>query len=80
MQKNIFSAMRVKKKRTIDPNAPPRPTLLGHEKELKSYRETFSAINQHHNQQSQTISYMQRKINRLQAQVDALTSIIRRIK
>lgn len=69
-----------KKKRTVDPNSPPRPTLLGHEKELKSYRETFSVLNQHHNQQLQTINYMQRKINRMQAQIDALTSIVNRIK
>lgn len=69
-----------KKKREIDPNAPPRPTLLGHEKEMKGWREQFSIMNKHHVSQAQTIDYMRRKINRLQGQVDALTSIVNRIK
>ena len=72
--------MRAKKKRAIDPNAPPRPTLLGHEKEIKDWRERFSAINQHNLEQAQTIDLLKRKVNRLQAQVDALTSIVNRIK
>lgn len=72
--------MRARKKRTVDPNAVPRPTLLGHEKEMKIWREQFSHLTQNNIQQSQTISYMQRKINRLQSQIDALTSIVRRIK
>ena len=72
--------MRAKKKRVLDPNAPPRPTLLGHEKEMKGWREQFSVINQHSLEQSQTIDSLKRKVNRLQAQVDALTSIVNRIK
>ena len=30
-----FDMYKRKKKRAVDPNAPPRPTLLGHEKVLK---------------------------------------------
>lgn len=80
MTKNIFSAMRAKKKREIDPNTPPRPTLLGHEKEMKGWREQFSLMNKQNMSQAQTIDYMRRKINRLQGQVDALTSIVNRLK
>jgi len=80
MNKNIFSVMRAKKKRVVDPNAPPRPTLLGHEKEMKGWREQFSIINQHSLEQAHTIDSLRRKVNRLQAQVDALTSIVNRIK
>ncbi len=69
-----------KKKKLIDPNAPPRPTLLGHEKEMKGWREQFTAFNQQNFEQAQTIAFLKRKINRLEAQVDALTSIINRIK
>ena len=32
---NIFKAMKVKKKRAVDPDAPPRPTLLGHDKQIR---------------------------------------------
>ncbi len=80
MAQNIFSAMRAKKKRILDPNAPPRPTLLGHEKEMKGWREQFSIINQHNLEQAHTIDSLRRKVNRLQAQIDALTSIVNRIK
>jgi chromosome segregation ATPase len=72
--------MRAKKKRETDPNAPPRPSLLGHEKEMKGWREQFSFLNQHNLEQAQTIALLKRKINRLESQVDALTSIIKRIK
>ena len=33
-----------KKKREVDPNAPPRPTLLGHEKEMKTWRDQFGKL------------------------------------
>lgn len=32
---NIFKAMKAKKKRAVDPDAPPRPTLLGHDKQIR---------------------------------------------
>jgi hypothetical protein len=35
-----------KKKREVDPDAPPRPTLLGHEKEMKTWREQFEKLAQ----------------------------------
>lgn len=31
----IFKAMKAKKKRAVDPDAPPRPTLLGHDKQIR---------------------------------------------
>jgi len=31
----LFKAMQPKKKRPVDPNSPPRPNLLNHEKRLK---------------------------------------------
>lgn len=76
----MISMYTKKKKREVDPNAPPRPTLLGHEKEMKGWREQFSLMNKQNISQSQTIDYMRRKINRLQGQVDALTSIVNRLK
>jgi len=47
---DLKSMYRVKKKRPIDPNAPPRPNLLSHEKVLKDTRVTIEQI-QHENQQ-----------------------------
>lgn len=80
MAKNIFSVMRAKKKRPIDPNAPPRPTLLGHEKEMKTWREQFKDLSKNNVDQTNQIILLKRKISRMQGQIDALTSIINRNK
>ena len=80
MNKNIFSAMRAKKPRSTDPNAPPRPTLLGHEKEMKTWREQFGTLAQTNTEQAVQLHFMKRKINRLQSQIDALESIVKRIR
>jgi predicted RNase H-like nuclease (RuvC/YqgF family) len=68
-----------KKKREVDPDAPPRPTLLGHEKEMKTWREQFEKLAHTNTEQAITIAAMERKLNRLQSQVDAMTSFINRI-
>jgi len=67
-----------KKKREVDPNAPPRPTLLGHEKEMKTWREQFEKLAHTNTEQAITIATLERKINRLQSQVDAITSVVNR--
>lgn len=70
-----------KKKREVDPNAPPRPTLLGHEKEMKTWREQFGKLARVNTEQAITIATLQRKVNRLESQLNALTSVVgRRIK
>ena len=67
-----------KKKREVDPDAPPRPTLLGHEKEMKTWREQFEKLAHTNTEQAITIATLERKINRLQSQVDAITSVVNR--
>jgi len=74
------SMYKIKKKRTVDPNAPPRPTLLGHEKEMKDYREQFNSLGKITQDQTNTILYLRRKINRMQAQIDAIESVVKRMK
>lgn len=67
-----------KKKREVDPNAPPRPSLLGHEKEMKTWREQFGSLANQNTQQAITIATLQRKVNRLESQIDAVTSFVKR--
>ncbi len=76
MSMSMYSAK--KKKREVDPNAPPRPTLLGHEKEMKTWREQFGKLARVNTEQAITIATLQRKVNRLESQIDALTSVVRR--
>ena len=68
-----------KKKREVDPNAPPRPTLLGHEKELKGWRSQFANLAEKDQQQEMYIKSLERKINRLESRVDAMTSVVSKI-
>lgn len=47
---SMFDMYRTKKKRAVDPNAPPRPNLLSHEKVLKDTKVTLEQL-QTENQQ-----------------------------
>jgi TolA-binding protein len=40
----FLKAMQPKKKRPVDPNAPPRPNLLSHEKVLKDNKATMQQM------------------------------------
>lgn len=63
-----------KKKKEVDPNAPPRPTLLGHEKEMKTWREQFGKLATTNTEQAIELAFLKRKMNRMQGQIDALVS------
>ena len=67
-----------KKKKIVDPNAPPRPTLLGHEKEMKTWREQFGNLASVNTEQAIELAFLRRKVNRMQGQIDALISYVRR--
>ena len=75
---SVMSMYKQKKKKVVDPNAPPRPTLLGHEKEMKEFRGKFSDIGNNVHSQNQEIQELRRKINRLQMQMDAVVSLLNR--
>lgn len=75
----MFDQYKAKKKiKVVDPNAPPRPSLLGHEKEMKIWREQFGSLAKQNVDQHITIKFLERRVNRLQSQVDALTSILKK--
>ena len=78
MNPNIFKAMKVKKKREVNPDAPPRPTLLGHEKEMKVWRDNFKQLTDSTIQKDLEIQALKRKVNRLEGQVEALISYVGR--
>ena len=41
---SMFDMYRTKKKKAVDPNAPPRPNLLNHEKRLKDATVTLEQV------------------------------------
>jgi hypothetical protein len=67
-----------KKKKEVDPNAPPRPSLLGHEKEMKVWREQFGSLANQNTNQAIEIATLRRKVNKLESQIDAVTSFVNR--
>ena len=73
---DIFKAMKAKKKRAVDPNAPPRPNLLTHEVKLRTAQQTID-------EQNQTILMMQNRLAELErkvrAQADYLSQLHQRI-
>jgi hypothetical protein len=76
MSLNMYSLP--KKKKEVDPNAPPRPTLLGHEKEMKGWREQFGKLATTNTEQAIELAFLKRKMNRMQGQIDALISYTKR--
>ena len=61
---DIFKAMKAKKKRAVDPNAPPRPNLLTHEVKLRTAQQTIE-------DQNQTIARLENRLAELERKVRA---------
>lgn len=59
----------VKKKRAIDPNAPPRPTLLGHEKVIKDAKQVMD-------QQAKQIAYLTNRVDELERKLQNQSSYL----
>lgn len=69
MHPKMLKAMRAKKKRPVDPNAPPRPNLLTHEKRLKDMQASNDTA-------QQTIKQLQQRIQRLEAKLNYQTNYL----
>ena len=69
MHPKMLKAMKAKVKRPVDPNAPPRPNLLTHEKKIKEMGQ------QHQNEIAelrQKVYNLERKLQRQTDYLDAL--------
>jgi DNA gyrase/topoisomerase IV subunit A len=69
---SIKDMYKVKKKRAVDPNAPPRPNLLSHEKVLKDTKLTIEQMQQEHTQLRNKIAELERKMVNQTAYMSAL--------
>jgi predicted transcriptional regulator len=66
---DIFKVMKAKKKRAVDPDAPPRPNLMTHEVKLRSAQETIDS-------QAQQLQVLQQRIDRLERKLSAQTDYL----
>lgn len=60
---------KAKKKREVDPNAPPRPTLLGHEKVIKDTSQQLKSQQEIIDDLRKTMYDMQRMLEKLNSEM-----------
>ena len=65
-----------KKKREVDPNAPPRPNLMSHDKTIRESRIEFDRLRDLVNQQADEITALKNKYNNMQSGVDRILSYL----
>ena len=66
-----------KKKRAVNPDAPPRPNLLSQDKKLRETTEAFGKLHDMVAKQQDTIADLQSKYNRMQQSMEQLINYVR---
>ena len=69
-----------KKKRAVDPNAPPRPNLMSHDKKLREQTEAFDRMLRLVEHQQQEIESLRSKYLQMQQSIEQIISVLRRNK
>ena len=69
-----------KKKRAVDPNAPPRPNLLSHDKKLREQTEAFDRMLRVVERQQDEIESLRLKYQQMQQSIDQILNVLRRGK
>jgi len=67
-----------KKKRAVDPNAPPRPNLMSHDKKLRETTEAFGRLHDIVVSQTQEIDRLKNNYKNLQTSVDQILNYLRK--
>lgn len=65
-----------KSPRKVDPNAPPRPTLLGHEVQMKNLLAQDTQFAQQIQEQKSEINKLQSKVRNLESTVSQLLAML----
>lgn len=58
----MFKAMQPKKKRPVDPNAPPRPNLMSHDKVLRDQKVTLEQLQAENQQLKHRLEALESKL------------------
>jgi uncharacterized coiled-coil DUF342 family protein len=77
---SIFKAMKAKKKRAVDPNAPPRPNLMVHQVKLRDQDNSITALNAEINRLRERVDSLQNKLNNQTNYLQAIHNQINRNK
>ena len=65
-----------KKKREVDPNAPPRPNLMSHDKTIRESKVEFDRLRDLVNRQADEIANLKNKYNDMQSSVDKVLNYL----
>ena len=68
----FLKAMQPPKKRPVDPNAPPRPNLLSHDKTIRETPATMAQLQQQNQQLTQRVADLESKMIRQTQYLQAL--------
>ena len=69
---SMFDMYRQKKKKVVDPNAPPRPNLLNHEKRLKDTTVTVEQLQAQNNDLKRRVEALESKLTNQTAYLNTL--------
>lgn len=67
-----------KKKRAVDPNAPPRPNLLSHDKKLREQTEAVDRLLRIVERQQDELESLRNKYNDMQQSINQIITVLRR--
>jgi predicted RNase H-like nuclease (RuvC/YqgF family) len=78
MNPKLFKAMRQKKKREPDPNAPPRPNLLSHDVKIRQQDDIIDRMNREVHYLKDTVRRLENKLFNQTNYLDALHNKLRK--
>lgn len=77
MNPKMLKAMRPKKKRAVDPNAPPRPNLMTHDIKIRTQQETIEHLNQIVYELKDQVRRLENKLNNQSVYLEAVHNKLR---
>jgi septal ring factor EnvC (AmiA/AmiB activator) len=69
---------KAKKKRAVDPNAPPRPNLLSQDKKLREQQDVVSQLQMQIRDQAQELASLKSKYADMQSSVNHILNYLRK--
>ena len=80
MNPKMLKTMRAKKKRPVDPNAPPRPNLMSHDKTIRDQKRTIEDMAQRVNYLEQRLAQTESRLLRQTEYLSHLHNNVVRLK
>jgi hypothetical protein len=78
MNPKLFKVMRQKKKREVDPNAPPRPNLMTHQVKLRDQDAVINMLSSDVYRLKDTIRRLENKLNNQTSYLQAIHSKLKK--